>query len=136
MTSNFIGDKWVGELLQGHPIRFHNMFRMPKQIFIDLLDELKSHHGLHGSTRTSPREVLGITLYIMSHNESIRATCEQFQYSTETISRYFELCLDVLLSLASKIIKPTDPDFQNTPREIRHDPRYMPFFKVIQSTLC
>lgn len=104
MTSEFIGDKWIGELLVGHPTRFHNMFRMSQVIFTDLCEELQMFHGLHGSKRTTVREVLGITLYILSHNESIRATAGNFQQSIETISRYFALGLEALVSLLRSLI--------------------------------
>ncbi|KAL0918759.1 hypothetical protein M5K25_010790 [Dendrobium thyrsiflorum] len=56
MTSSYRGDKWIGELLQGHPTQFHNMFRMSQAIFVDLLHDLECAHGLHGSSRTTSRE--------------------------------------------------------------------------------
>lgn len=133
LTSTFTGDKWIRDLLGGHPTRFHNMFRMSQQIFNDLLHELETFHNFHGSARTTAREVLGITLYIMSHNESMRVTSERFQHSTETVSRYFSIGLKSLVSLSSKIIKPIDPTFLNTPVEISTDYRYMPYFKVHES---
>ncbi|KAL0913018.1 hypothetical protein M5K25_016447 [Dendrobium thyrsiflorum] len=86
-------------------------------------------HGLHGSSRTTSREVLAITLYILSHNESIRSTSERFQHSTETISRYFSIGLESIVRLSSEVIKPKDPLFRNTEREIQYDSRYMPYFK-------
>ncbi|KAI0494201.1 hypothetical protein KFK09_024332 [Dendrobium nobile] len=130
MTSLYRGDSWIGELLQGHPTRFHNMFRMSQTIFVYLLYDLENAHGLHGSSRTTAREVLAITLYILSHNESIRSTCERFQHSTETISRYFSFGLEALVKLSSSVIKPIDPSFENIPRKILYDNRYMPYFKV------
>ncbi|KAI0514065.1 hypothetical protein KFK09_010099 [Dendrobium nobile] len=129
MTSSYRGDSWIGELLQGHQTRFHNMFRMSQTIFVDLLYDLENVHGLHGSSRTTTREVLAITLYILSHNESIRSTCERFQHSTETISRYFSIGLEALVKLSSLVIKPIDPSFENIPRKILYDNRYMTYFK-------
>ncbi|XP_020580980.1 uncharacterized protein LOC110025057 [Phalaenopsis equestris] len=129
MTSSNIGDKWIGELLNGHPISFANMFRMTKIIFLDLLSELRSLHGLRGSSRTTSREVLAITLYILAQNESVRGAMERFQHSSETISRYFSAGLNALVSLARQIVKPEDPTFQSIPTHIANDPRYMPFFK-------
>ncbi|XP_020584990.1 uncharacterized protein LOC110027778 [Phalaenopsis equestris] len=49
---------------------------------------------------------------------------EQFQHSSETISRY-----NALVSLASKILKPEDPRLQSIPAQIANDNRYMPFLK-------
>ncbi|PKU62043.1 hypothetical protein MA16_Dca012152 [Dendrobium catenatum] len=116
MTSAQTGDKWVCELLHGHPNRFHNMFKMSQVIFIDLLSLLELSYGLHESRRTTTREVLAITLYILGHNESIRSTCECFQHSIETISRFFYISLQALVQLSVEIIAPIDT-------------RYMPYFK-------
>jgi len=129
MTSHQTEDKWVRELLLGHEGRFHNMFRMSKNVFSDLLEELERSHGLEGSSRTNTREVLGITLFILSQNESIRATAERFQHSTETISRYFNCGIRALLRLSIDIIKPEDLQFRDIPAKIKYDDRYMPFFK-------
>lgn len=130
MSSVFSGDKWVGELLHGAPRRFHNIFRMSPEVFVDLLATLQTSHHLQGSSRITSREVLGMTLYILSHNESIRATCERFQHSSETVSRYFSIGLESLVSLSTVIIKPVDHSFRQIPQEISHDCRYMPYFKV------
>ncbi|XP_020586896.1 uncharacterized protein LOC110029112 [Phalaenopsis equestris] len=134
-TSSHFGDKWVAEMLVGHPTRFHNMFRMTQDVFTDLLAELIGSHGLNGSMRMTDREVLAITLYIFSQNESMRGAMECFQHSSETIRRYFSVGLSALVSLAKQVIKPTDPTFSQTPAEIRHDRRYMSFFKDCISTI-
>ncbi|PKU63223.1 hypothetical protein MA16_Dca011196 [Dendrobium catenatum] len=126
MISSYRGDKWIGELLDGHPTRFHNMFRMSQAIFLNLLKELECVHGLHGSSRTTSREVLAMTLYILLHNESIRFTCERFQHSTETVSRYFSIGLEALVKLSCSVIKPIDPKFCDIPKNILYDNRYMP----------
>ncbi|XP_020583270.1 putative nuclease HARBI1 [Phalaenopsis equestris] len=129
MTSTFVGDIWVGEMLSGHPIRFRNIFRMMRPIFMDLLHELCLNHGLQGSSSTLSREVLAITPYILAQNESIRGAMERFQHSYETISRYFSKGIQALVSLAAQIIKPEDPSFATTPEQIVNDPQYMPYFK-------
>ncbi|KAK8918549.1 hypothetical protein KSP39_PZI005122 [Platanthera zijinensis] len=104
---------------------------MSKQIFCDLLILLEESYGLKGSRRTATREVLGMTLYILGHHETLRKTSERFQHSTETISRYFEKGLRALTSLSMDIICPTDPQFRHTPAHIENDDRYMPYFKEI-----
>ncbi|KAI0523509.1 hypothetical protein KFK09_005904 [Dendrobium nobile] len=129
MTSNQTGDKWISELLLGHPVRFHNIFRMSQIIFNDLVCLLEEKHGIYGSRRTNIREVLAITLFILGQNESIRSTSERFQHSTETISRYFCVGLEALSGLSLEIISPKDKKFQNIPVQIRRDMRYMPYFR-------
>ncbi|KAI0503610.1 hypothetical protein KFK09_014544 [Dendrobium nobile] len=108
MTSAQTGNKWISELIFGHPVRFHNIFRMSQIIFNYLVCLLKSKHGMHGSHRTNIKEVLAITLFILSQNESIRATAERFQHSTETISRYFSVGIEVLAQFSLDIISPED----------------------------
>ncbi|KAL0903429.1 hypothetical protein M5K25_027806 [Dendrobium thyrsiflorum] len=97
----------------------------------NLLHDLECAHGLHGSSRTTSREVIAITSYILSHNESIRFTCERFQHSTETVSRYFSIGLEALVKLSCVVIKPIDPDFDSIPTNILCDKQYMPYFKII-----
>ncbi|XP_020596569.1 uncharacterized protein LOC110036459, partial [Phalaenopsis equestris] len=128
-TSSHFGDKWVAEMLVGHPTRFHNMFRMTHEVFTDLLAELVRSHGLHGSMRMTDREVLTITLYILLHNKLMRGAMESFHPSSETISRYFSVDLSALVSLVKQVIKPMDTTFSRTPTEICHDRCYMSFFK-------
>ncbi|KAK8957680.1 hypothetical protein KSP39_PZI001552 [Platanthera zijinensis] len=129
MTSNQTGAKWISELLEGHPDRIHDAFRMSKRIFTDLLHKLEVDHELQGSRRTFSREILGITLYILAQRGSFRLTKERFQHSTETISRYFSKGIRSLLLLSIDVIKPIDRQFRDIPAEIRYDSRYMQFFK-------
>ncbi|KAL0920537.1 hypothetical protein M5K25_009679 [Dendrobium thyrsiflorum] len=129
MTSPQTGDKWIFELLNGNPVRFHNIFHMAQVIFNDLVCLLESKHGMYGSRRTNIREVLAITIFILGQNESARATAERFQHSTETISRYFSIGLEALARLSVDIISPIDRQFRNIPIQIRRDMRYMPYFR-------
>lgn len=118
----------MGELFNGHLDRFHSAFRMSKRIFIDLLGKLEHDHELHGSQRTTTREVLAITFHILAHAGSMRLTREHFQHSIETISRYFTDGLRALLLLSVEIICLIDRTFREIPAEIQRDQRYMPFF--------
>ncbi|XP_020597507.1 uncharacterized protein LOC110037251 [Phalaenopsis equestris] len=60
---------------------------------------------------------------------------ERFQHSSETINRYFSVCLNSLVSLAQKVVKPEDPTFNSIPLQIANDPRYMSFFKFATRNL-
>ncbi|KAK8921486.1 hypothetical protein KSP39_PZI002734 [Platanthera zijinensis] len=129
MTSSQTGQRWLRELFVGHPRRFHNMFRMTKVIFFDLLALLEQEHGLKGTQRTPASEVLAITIYILGHNETFRKSGERFQHSTETLSRLFMIGLQALTNLSMHNIAPTDRHFRSIPGHIQNDERYMPFFK-------
>ncbi|KAI9197005.1 hypothetical protein LWI28_028946 [Acer negundo] len=56
---------------------------------------------------------------------------ERFQRSSETVSRYFDMMLDILYEMAKVMIKPLDLKFRSTPQEILSDYRYMHHFKIL-----
>jgi hypothetical protein len=67
------------------------------------------------------------TLALGSSNMEVQ---KRFQYSDETICRYFNEVLRLVCLLTVDFIKPVDPEFSITPMEIAMNPRYMPHFKV------
>ena len=98
-----------------------------------LLNDLVSNEGMYqlkGSRNISPAEILGMFMYALGHSVGNRNVQEHFQRSGETVSRYFGEMLDIVYSMAVKLIKPQDPEFRNIPKEIFSDSRYMPHFKV------
>lgn len=129
MTSTQTGARWIGELLNGHPVRFFSALRMSKVIFNDLLLLLTQQYGLQGSRRTLAREVLAVTLHILGHNVSMQLASERFQHSTETISRFFARGIIAIKRMSADVIRPADHLFMNIPPQILNDARYMPFFK-------
>ncbi|CAL8168076.1 unnamed protein product [Prunus armeniaca] len=77
----------------------------------------------------SAAEMLGMFLNILGHGSANRQAQDRFQHSGETVSRYFGILLDVVCRLAVDVIKPLENAFNNTPKEILQDSRYMPHFK-------
>lgn len=67
MTSAQTGNMWLNEILQGNESRCHNMFRMKRNIFVQLCDELQMNYGLKGSRRLCATEMLGMFLHIIGH---------------------------------------------------------------------
>jgi hypothetical protein len=55
---------------------------------------------------------------------------ETFQHSGETVSRCFKEVLKLLYLFVMEVIKPVDPQFTSTPREIAMNPRFMSHFKI------
>ena len=108
-----------------------NMFRMNKETFLQLYDDLEKHHGLHESRRMSTIEKVGMFLYTLVVGASNRDVAERFQHSSETVSRCFREVLSAVLLLAKEVIKPTDSELKKTPSKIQNDARYMLHFKVI-----
>ena len=119
---------WLMDLLRGNDTRCYNAFRMETNCLYMLLKDIEKVLG--GSKNICTAEVLAMFLYILRGGETNRNTQERFQRSNETVSRYFSQMLDILYNMARVLIKPLDPEFRSTPKEIERDTRYMPHFKV------
>jgi hypothetical protein len=72
-------------------------------------------------------------LFIRVVRASNREMQERFQHSGETISRCIKEVLKLLYFFAVEVIKPVDPQFTSTPREIAMNISYMSHFKVRQT---
>ncbi|KAL1085107.1 hypothetical protein V6Z11_D08G027700 [Gossypium hirsutum] len=77
MDSNYIGQMWVGEVLNGHDDRCMNSFRMPKDILHSLLHDLQTNYGLKNG-KVSAMEKLALSLYILGNTESNSNATERF----------------------------------------------------------
>ncbi|KAK3226910.1 hypothetical protein Dsin_006772 [Dipteronia sinensis] len=110
------------EVLQGNESRCYNMFRMDKHVFIMLYD-LENIYKLKGSRNINSVEILGMFLYILGQGIGNKNAQERFQRSGETVSRYFDMMLDILYETAKVMIKLLDPEFRSTPQEILSDSR-------------
>jgi hypothetical protein len=72
-------------------------------------------------------------LFIRVVRASNREMQERFQHSGETVSRCIKEVMKLLCFFAVEVIKPVDPQFTSTPREIAMNIRYMSHFKVRQT---
>ncbi|RVW42723.1 hypothetical protein CK203_098617 [Vitis vinifera] len=63
-------------------------------------------------------------LTTIGHGLSNRMIQERFQHSGESVSRWFEIVLDVVCLMAVDIIKPSDPQFKEVLDKIRNDDRW------------
>nr|XP_034902955.1 protein ALP1-like [Populus alba] len=129
MVSYNTGMRWLTEVLRGHWQRCVNMFRMDTSTLLSLCSDLETTYGLKPSRRMSVIEKVAIFLYTIALGASNREVQERFQHSGETISRCIKEVLAAVCLFAVDVIKPDDPSFSNTPREIAMNPKYMPHFK-------
>ncbi|XP_020270930.1 uncharacterized protein LOC109846115 [Asparagus officinalis] len=136
MTSHQRGEDWMREILNGHPIRCVNAFRMESRVFLLLCEELQSKYGLTPSRNMTVVEKVGIFVYTIALGLSNRDVGERFQRSGETISRTITQVLEAIcgrnkgyMGLARDVIQPKDRNFQFIPPQIANDTRYMPYFK-------
>jgi hypothetical protein len=85
-TSILSGYAWVQELLHGHPERIRTELGVHKEVFLALIEELRSMG--HGDTRNvTLQEQLAIFLYMSVTGLTIRHTGERFQRANGTISK-------------------------------------------------
>ena len=131
MNSSETGNVWLMRVLKGNETRCQRMFRMEKDVFFRLCNELEINYGLKVSRRVSTTEVLGMFLHTIGHGVGNRLAQERFQHSGETVSRYFGEALDAICRLSIDLIKPFDPGFKDIPEEILRDSRYMPHLMII-----
>ncbi|KAM1040629.1 hypothetical protein ACFX15_029381 [Malus domestica] len=128
-TSSYTGYRWVMEVLNGHPIRCHEQFRMEQHVFKDLLETLKRDYGLKRIGDITLEEALAMFLNTLGHGHTNRMVQERFQRSGETVSRWFGILLDVVSRMATDIICPHDRQFKRVSNKIKDDNRYWPYFK-------
>ncbi|RZB65396.1 hypothetical protein D0Y65_041447 [Glycine soja] len=102
--SSMTGHRWVSEILNGHPIRCYQMFRMKKLVFLELCDILETKYNLKKTQNVIIYEQVGLSLYMLSQPGSVR-NCEE------------------------RFIQPVDPSFRDTLDEILKDVRYHPYFR-------
>ena len=104
-TSILSGDAWMREKLLGSEEAFVENFRMPRDIFLSLADDLIQHGGLKETDNIQAFEQLGIFLYFAGQHASSAALQERFQHSPETISRHLHHVVTCMHRLAPSYIQ-------------------------------
>lgn len=127
-TSILSGHEYVQELLNGHPDRIYNVFRMDKHVFLRLCFTLESLKLLQHDRHVGIQEAVAIFLYIVAHSERMRMAPDRFQRSKDTIHRQFKRVLGALCGLAPRIIRPQSRG--ETPDEVLNNPKFYPYFEV------
>ena len=85
-TSALTSHEWVQEIINGHNVRCFQMFRMRKDVFLQLCNVLQCKYGLRPTRGMGIHEQVGLLLYVLGQLGSISNTEERFQHSGETIS--------------------------------------------------
>ena len=80
-TSALTGHEWVQEIINGHDVRCFQMFRMRKDVFLQLCNVLQCKYGLRPTRGMGIHEQVGLLLYVLGQPGSIRNTEERFQHS-------------------------------------------------------
>ncbi|KAK6134075.1 hypothetical protein DH2020_032172 [Rehmannia glutinosa] len=117
-------------ILNGHPRRCHNNFRMHKEVFFELSALLVTNYGLKPMRSVTIEEQLATFMMIVGVREGNRQLQETFQRSGYTISKSFHNVLRACTKMSLDWIKPFS-DFTTTPSYIKDNTRYFPHFKLI-----
>jgi hypothetical protein len=91
----FTGRSLIMDILQGHPQRCLDLFRMTPTTFRILCDEVVQK-GILKTDEVSVEEQIGMFLQILGHSMTMRKVGEDFQHSLEMVHRCFK---DVLRSV-------------------------------------
>ena len=132
-TSDRTGHMFITEVLNGHPRRCYEMFRLNVPVFRQLCIDLTTNYGLQQTRNVSIEESVGIFLMTLAHGCSNRFVQEFFNHSGETIHRHFHTVLEAVLKLSADIIKPDANYNDDVPEYILNNPRYYPMFKVLSN---
>ena len=84
-TSILTGEMWVKEVLNGNPARMQNTFRMSRDIFDHLIEDMKCF-GLEPSRGIDCNEMLSIFLYFAGHKGRL-IFCERLQMTIYALER-------------------------------------------------
>lgn len=111
---------FIKNVLQGNPIRCHELFRMERHVFIKFCQTLRRQKLL----QVTIEEQMAIFLITIGHNERNRMLQARFQHSGETISRHFNNVLKtiVIYSMSNIVL----PPFDQVPNQIRNKFKYWP----------
>jgi hypothetical protein len=128
-TSTLSGQQWMTDLETGHPLRIQEQLGMNALGFRRLVKELVTTGALRSGRRIAVNEMVGIFLYTVRTNQSIRQVAERFQRSNDTIHRYFHRVLQAILSdnFQSHFLHLPDPSHISP--MIIGNPKLYPFFK-------
>ncbi|KAK3204512.1 hypothetical protein Dsin_018558 [Dipteronia sinensis] len=123
------GYTFVQELINGHPDRMYNMFRMDTPVFLNLCQIIEQSQLLKNDRYVTVIETVVICLYILFHGAVMRIVDERFQRSKDTVYRQFKCVLKGLCELAPHIILEQTRGQQPPPQEIKDKPKFYPYFK-------
>ncbi|KAF7371821.1 putative nuclease HARBI1-like protein [Mycena venus] len=125
-TSILTGQRWLSELLDGHPDRLRDQLGLAKHVFFRLLFELQAYSGLVDTKYVTAMEKLGTFLHWVHTGSSSRMLQERFQRSAETIHISIYSILHRLVGPFYQKHSHLPPD--ETPYEIKSNPKLYPYF--------
>ncbi|KAL7237409.1 hypothetical protein ACSBR2_003657 [Camellia fascicularis] len=126
-TSCLTGGMWMVELQEGNRTRIFENFRMEREVFYQLCNLLQTNYGLQTGRQVSVQEQVAIFLFIVGGDIRNRNVQERFQYSGETISKYFKKVLKAVTMMSIDWVRPQPTNGVHP--YIRRNRKYYPHFK-------
>ncbi|KAH0419933.1 hypothetical protein CcaCcLH18_14246 [Colletotrichum camelliae] len=120
------GTEWASEsaasLLCGERDNFHQMFRVSKRNFMNIVAWLQHHTFVKDTRYQSSEHKLMIGLYIPGQGARQRTTSNKFQVAQSTVSEIYQQVLTGLVSLHDEVVK--QPDASNVSPQIELKDKY------------
>lgn len=134
-TSSRTGAMFIQEILNDHPRRCYEAFRIHVMVFKMSCSDLVTHYGLKSTRNLSVEELVAIFLITLAHECGNRLVQETFILSTETIHRHFYTLFKAELKLSKDIIKPKANFNEEVSSQFLNNSRYYLILKVFHITL-
>jgi len=129
----YYSQAYTNELLSSeNPPRIKQCLRMELNVFKEHCEQLWENGVLRNTKKSTVEYQVHLFLYIMSTDASKRTAQKCFQYSEETISRYFHAGLEGILHLEESYMQQpaaTGNRYFPVPQEISKSLKYYWYFK-------
>ncbi|KAJ0245446.1 hypothetical protein HA466_0179200 [Hirschfeldia incana] len=99
------------------------ILRMNQGNFMSLCSRLQQYYNLEQSCNIYHEESVAMFVEMVAQDLTVRALCERYQRSGDTVSRKLDEVLSVLLKLAADIIKPSRGEFTTPSPVLVNDSR-------------
>ncbi|OAY69894.1 hypothetical protein ACMD2_17812 [Ananas comosus] len=125
----------ICDILNGHPDKGYDHFRMTTTTFVTLRDMLVARGLIRGTRYMTVDEQLAIFLFGIGHGVANRVLAETFQHSGETISRHFNNVLRAIVMLKDEYLT-LPPNNAMVHQRIRDNLNFYPFKTRTYSSDC
>ncbi|KAJ9553150.1 hypothetical protein OSB04_017195 [Centaurea solstitialis] len=130
-TSDRTEHMFINDILNGHPRRCYEMFRLHVPLFRQLCVDLVTNYGMKHTRKISIEESVGMFLMTLAHGAMNRFTQETFGRSGETVYRHFSIVLAAVMKMSADMIKSAANYDDDIPEYVLNNPRYYPMLKVL-----
>jgi hypothetical protein len=121
----FLGRNLIIDILEGHPLRCHDLFWMSPTNFRLLCDEVAQKRIIK-TDEVSVEEQVGIFLQILVHSTTMRKVSEDFQRSLETVHRCFKDVLRSVLRMRNEYMQIAGAN-TSIPAQVSEGSPFFPF---------